>query len=116
MNSPSRLSAVLAYIPIIGWIYVLAAQRRNAFAMFHLRQSIGLVLFLIGVFVGWAVIFWLLSWIPIGDIVGMVLFTLVISAYLFGIVALVLGLINAANSKVAPLPFFGQWANRLPIR
>src|SRR5690349_5064377 len=116
MNSTSRVSAVLAYIPIIGWIYVLTTQRKNGFAMFHLRQSIGLVLFLIGVFVGWAIVFWLLSWIPIGDIVGIVLFTLVISAYLYGVLALVLGLINAASNKVAPLPFFGQWANRLPIR
>jgi len=116
MSDSARVLAILAYIPIIGWIYVLVAGRKNEFDLFHLRQSIGLILFLIGVLVGWAVILWLLSWIPFMVVLGMSLFTLVIAAYLYGIVALILGLLNAYGNKRAVLPLFGQWANGLPIR
>ena len=116
MSNPSRVAAVLAYIPIIGWVYVLIAGRNNNLAIYHLRQSIGLVVFLIGSFVAWAVIGWLLAWIPYMDVLSMALFTLVIAAYIYGVVALILGLINAWQSRTVPLPLFGRWANRLPIR
>jgi uncharacterized membrane protein len=62
------------------------------------------------------VIAWVLAWIPYMGAVAAALFTLVIAAYLFGIVAWVLGVINAATKRVVPLPAFGQWASRLPIR
>jgi uncharacterized membrane protein len=116
MSSASRLPAVLAYIPIVGWLYVFLFERQNAVAVFHLRQSIGLFLFLVGVIVGWVVIAWLLAWIPYMEILAVALFTLVIAAYMYGAVAWVLGLFNALTNRPATLPLFGQWANRLPIR
>ena len=116
MNNASRISAALAYIPVIGWLYVYLFQRNNPLAVYHLRQGLGLVLFLIGIFVGWAVIGWLLAWIPYVAIISIALFTVVIAAYLFGVVALVLGLANALQNRLAPLPLFGGWANRLPIK
>jgi uncharacterized membrane protein len=103
-------------IPVIGWLYVFFFQRKNTLAMYHLRQSIGLFLFLIAAIAGWAVIAWVLAWIPYMGALGAALFTLVIAAYLFGIVAWILGLINALNKQVVPLPGFGQWADRLPMR
>jgi len=115
MSGTSRVAAVLAYIPIIGWLYVLLLQRKNALAMFHLRQSVGLVVFLVGTLVVWAIIFWLLSWIPYFAVLGIALFTLVMTAYFFGVVALIMGLINALSNKSVPLPLVGQWASRLPI-
>jgi uncharacterized membrane protein len=116
MSTPSRLPAVLAYVPVVGWLYVLLFQRKNLVALFHLRQSIGLFLFLVGTFAGWAVIAWLLAWIPYMDILAIALFAIVIAAYLYGAVAWILGLINALRSRLAPLPLFGRWANRLPIK
>jgi uncharacterized membrane protein len=114
--STSRVSAVLAYIPLIGWLYVYLTQRKDLLAMYHLRQSIGLFLFLFGVLAGWAVVGWVLAWIPYLAIVSVALFSIVLGAYLLGAVAWVLGLINALTNKLAPLPLFGKWASRLPIK
>lgn len=54
MSKQSPFPAVIAYlIPVVGWLYVYLFQRKNTLAVFHLRQSIGLVLFLIGSLVVW---------------------------------------------------------------
>lgn len=87
MNVSSRLPAVVAYIPIVGWLYVFIFQRKNTLAAFHLRQSIGLVLFLLMSFVVWVIVAWLLAWIPYMDLISIALFTLVIAAYGFGLIA-----------------------------
>ena len=113
---PSRTPAVLAYLPVVGWLYVFFLQRQNPLAMFHLRQAIGLVLFLLAVFVGWIVVAWILAWIPFAFVFSIGLFALVIVAYLGGVVILLMGLRNALNAKQTPLPVFGEWANRMPIR
>jgi hypothetical protein len=111
----SRVPAVIAYLPVVGWAYVLIWQRKNLLAVYHLRQSIGLVLFLLAITGGWIVVAWLIAWIPYAFVVGIALFTLVIASYLFGVVAFCLGITHALNARLAPLPLFGRWANRLPI-
>ena len=108
--------AALGYIPVIGWLLVLALQRKNPLAIYHVRQSIGLVLFLIVALVIWAVIAFVLSLVPMFSAVGVALFTLVMAAWFFGAVTLVMGVVNALNGKANPLPGFGQRAERLPIR
>jgi uncharacterized membrane protein len=112
----SNIPAVLAYIPLIGWLYVYFLHRQNEFAMFHLRQSVGLVLFLIGSFVLWAVVGWLIAWIPYMAFVSVALFSIVIAAYIFGVIAWVGGIINALNYRATTLPGFGGWAATLPLR
>jgi len=116
MDESSRLPAVLAYIPVLGWLYAFMFRRKNSLAAYHLKQSIGLVLFLIATFIVWAVVAWILAWFPYMDLIGIALFTVVIAAYMFGIVAWILGLLNALRSRLTPLPLFGDWANRLPIK
>jgi uncharacterized membrane protein len=111
----TSVPAALAYIPVIGWLFVFLFQRKNVLAVFHLKQSIGLFLFLLCALVIWAVIAWVLAWIPYMAVFGAALFTMVIAAYLYGLVAWVMGLINALGNRFTPLPFFGQWASRLPI-
>jgi uncharacterized membrane protein len=117
MRKHSNIPAIVAYlVPVIGWLYVFTFQRKNTLAMYHLRQSIGLCLFLVATITGWAVIAWVLAWIPYMGALGVALFTIVIAAYLFSIVAWIMGLINALSGRAVPLPGFGRWANRLPIR
>ncbi len=115
MSGAYRLSAVLAYLPVIGWLYVYLFQRQNKSALYHLRQSIGLFLFLAAAMAMWAAVAWILAWIPSMAVVGVSLFTLVIAVYLFGLVAWVMGILNAVRDKSNPLPWFGRWASRLPI-
>ena len=117
MNTSSRFSAALAYLlPVLGWLYVYFFQRKNSFALYHLRQAIGLVLFLVVTLVAWAVVGWLLAWIPYLNIFSIALFALVVSAYLFGIVAWLFGIYYALSDRESPLPLFGRWAIRLPIK
>jgi uncharacterized membrane protein len=115
MSKSSSFPALIAYIPVLGWLYVYFMQRKNLFAVFHLRQSVGLCLFLVGTFVVWAIIAYLLALIPYMAVFSVALFTIVIAFYIFGVVAWVSGILNALNNKSTPLPLFGHWANRLPI-
>ena len=117
MTKQSTFPAVFAYlIPIIGWLYVYLFQRKNPSAIFHLRQSIGLVLFLLGTLLAWAVVAYVLAIIPYLAVLSVTLFTIVIAAYVFGVVAWVKGMLNAFNDQSIPLPIFGKWASRLPIQ
>ena len=116
MNMSSRLPAVLVYLlPVLGWLYVIFFQRRNSFALYHLRQAIGLVVFLVVILMAWGVVGWLLAWIPYLNVLSIALFALVVGVYLYGIVAWLIGIYNALSDRESPLPLFGQWASRLPI-
>ena len=117
MNTSSRLPAVLVYLlPVLGWLYVFFFQRRNSLALYHLRQAIGLALFLIVTLIAWVVVGWLLAWIPYLNILSIALFALVVAVYLYGIVAWLIGIYNALSERESPLPMFGRLASRLPIK
>ena len=111
----SRWHACVAYIPVLGWIYILIFQRQDEFAMFHVRQSIGLILFLIIAFLAWVAAGWVIAWIPYGMLINVLLFTIVMSAVGFGVIAWIMGIVYALQGRVAFLPIFGKMANRLPI-
>ncbi len=109
----ARFPAVVAYVPVLGWLYVLLVEQRNQLAMFHVRQSIGLVVFVLASFAVWAVIGWIISWIPYGFLVANALFTFVILAVMYGMVAWVIGVVNASRGRAVLLPVFGRLANRV---
>lgn len=115
METSQRIPAVIAYIPVIGWLFVLLTQNKNPFAIFHVRQAIGLILFLILAATAWAAITWVLSWLPFGFLVGNVLFALVIASFIYGIIAWIIGMVSAGRGKTTLLPVFGRRAARLPI-
>ena len=83
MSEHSSVPALIAYIPIVGWLYVYFVQRKNPFAVFHLRQSVGLFLFLVGIFVVWAVVAYLIALIPYMAVFSVALFTIVMAFYIF---------------------------------
>jgi len=112
MENSQRISALIAYIPVIGWLYAALTQRKNSFVIFHLRQSIGLVVFLVAVFAGWLVVAYIIAFIPYALVFGIALFTLVICAFIFCLFAWIIGMTNALKGRVALLPIFGKAANR----
>jgi uncharacterized membrane protein len=117
MSASTRILAAVSYLPLIGWLVAWLAGRKTAFVVFHLRQAIGLVAFLILMLVGWVVVTWLLSWIPYGFLAGNALFPLVIASYAYGLIALVIGIFSALGGRATLLPIFGSFANRLlPVR
>lgn len=113
MTTSQRLSALVAYLPVLGWLYVGIFQSKDKFSKFHLRQSLGLFIFLLAVFLGWAVLAALISLFPYAVLISVALFTLVIFAFLFGIVAWLLGIANALRGRMAMLPVFGRFASRI---
>jgi uncharacterized membrane protein len=107
-----RITAIIAYIPIFGWVFAILAQRKDSFVVFHLRQSIGLVVFLVAVFLGWLGSAYLIAFIPYAMVVGMALFTLVITAFFFCLFAWILGIYNALKGRMVFLPIFGKLSAR----
>jgi uncharacterized membrane protein len=115
MSTSERISAAVGYIPVIGWIYAYFFQRKNELVMFHLKQSISLFLDLIVVLLLWAVVGWVLTWIPYGNVVAITLFTVVMLAFFVGFIAWVIGIANALRGLLKDLPLFNTWVKRLPI-
>jgi uncharacterized membrane protein len=117
MELLQRISAFLAYLlPVVSWLYAWFFQRKSSLVMFHVRQSIGLFLFVLGMGVGWVIITWLLTWIPFGFLFGVVLFSLVITALIVAVVLWLTGMVYALLGRVKMLPIIGEKANQLPIR
>jgi uncharacterized membrane protein len=106
----SKTAAIVSYITIIGWLIAYfttqGTPERNDFSKYHLKQSFGLGL------VGAALN--IISWVFLPMFV-----TSYSSAALFGNIFLVLGLavfvfwllglLNAANDKMAPIPLIGKF-------
>lgn len=116
MNAPRRFPAFIAYfLPVVGWIYVGIFESKNSFARFHLRQSVGLFLFLIFITLLWGVATWLLAWIPYAVVFGVALFSIPLVSYVFGIIAWVIGMTNALYLRETYLPIIGGYSSRLPI-
>lgn len=88
--------AMIAYITIIGLIiaFVMNNEKKNEFARFHIKQSLGLAL--TGLALGLIGMIPILGWI----------------VYIVGIFVLlymwIVGLMNAINSKEKTVPFLGD--------
>jgi uncharacterized membrane protein len=116
VNKPSVL-AFLSYLLLVpGWLFVLLFDRKDEFAVYHAKQSMVLTLFAIGAPLVWAVVGWIISWIPaLGFVIAVALFTMVIAAYALIVVDWIMGMVYALQSKAEPLPVVGRWAQRIPI-
>jgi uncharacterized membrane protein len=87
-NSQGKNIAIIAYITFIGWIIALVmnGNEKSAFASFHIRQMLGLILF---------------SLVSVIPIVGWVLW---VGVFVFWI----MGLISAINGEMKPVPIVGE--------
>ena len=105
-NDRNDRLAILAYvIPIAGPIYLMLAQRENAYIQYHARQMLALTLALIALPMVWAVASWSLSWVPVaGACVSAASFALVILGSLFGVGVWTAGLVQAVQGRLKPLP------------
>jgi len=89
--------AIIAYLTIIGLViaFLLNNDKKHEFSSYHIRQSLGLVLCSVALFIigmipvlGWIVSF-------LGSIILLILW--------------VLGLINAINNEIKPVPVLGKY-------
>ncbi len=89
--------AIIAYITLIGLIiaFVMNNDKKDAFASFHIRQSLGLMVAGLALSVLNVVPF--LGWI------------IAVFGSLFLLVLWVIGLMNAINGKETPVPVLGEY-------
>lgn len=117
MSKPGRNVAFLAYLlPIVGWLYVLLFYKKDEFAVYHAKQSMMLTMTAVGAPAAWAVVAWIVSWLPLaGPIISVALFALVIPIYIFLAATWVIGMVYALQAKMKPVPVLGGWAERISI-
>jgi len=96
VTSEGKTTAIIAYITIIGLIiaFIMNANKKDPFAAFHIRQSLGIGL--TGFALGVIAVIPILGWIVY--ILGSILLI-----YLW-----IMGLINAINSKYKTVPWLGD--------
>lgn len=111
----SKYFAFFAYLlSIIGALYVLIFRRKDDFAVYHAKQSLGIVFLAISLFVAWMGFGWIISWIPyVGFIFAIAFFSLVIAGYLVLFVSWIIGIKYALDEKKQPVPIVGGYALRV---
>lgn len=98
----SKTAAIISYLGIIGWLVAFFTTKdspeRNDFCKYHLKQSLGLGI--IGIL--------------FAVVINILVFAMPSLAIIFSLlwlallVLLILGILNAANDKKAPLPVIGK--------
>lgn len=93
--------AIVAYITLIGFIIaiILHGQKKTALGAYHLRQALGLIIAGIALWIGGM----LLAVITLGF--GALLMPLI---GLLMLIAVILGVVNAANGEMKPSFLFGK--------
>lgn len=101
-SSEDKAVAILSYITLIGFIIaiVLHGNNKTRLGSFHLKQALGLMLFSIGVWFAFIII----AFIPL---INMLLFLIAPLTWLGILVLIIMGIINAANGEMKPLPLVG---------
>jgi len=88
--------AIIAYLTIIGLVvaFVLNNDKKDEFAAFHIKQSLGLIIISLGLFI--------IGMIPI---LGWILSFL---GSIFLLYLWIMGLVNAINHNAKPVPILGH--------
>lgn len=95
-TSEGKTIALIAYITIIGLViaFIMNNEKKNAFAKYHIVQSLGLGL--TGLALGLIGLIPIIGWII--NIVGVL-----VLLYMW-----IMGLVNAINEKEQPVPILGN--------
>lgn len=96
----SKLQSILSYLGILWLVaYFMGKDQRDDFSRFHLKQGLGLIIFSFIFSIALGII---ASIVPaIGIFVNI--------ASLLVLVLLIIGIVNAANGKMKPLPIIGDY-------
>jgi uncharacterized membrane protein len=95
-SDSARIWAIVGYIlPILFFVPLLGEDKNKPGVRFHANQQLVLLLF-------WVVANVVLGFIPI---IGWMLMPV---AFIFGIVLMIMGIMNAAQGAQKPLPLIGK--------
>lgn len=101
-----RTVAILAYITLIGWIVAIVMHTNNPvkskFAVFHLRQALGIYMLALGIIIPIFLIIFILPF-----------FVFLIPLIQLGIIVLsILQIIQAINGKKQGIPLAGPFIDK----
>ncbi len=113
-DDEGKIFAVIAYLlGIIGFLIVLLAKKDNKFAMYHAKQSLVLSIAALIIFIPGSIVTAIIGIVPvIGWIIALVLSLVMMLIGLGFLVFVVLGIINAINLQMKPLPIIGKFADK----
>ena len=103
-----KLLALLSYVIGIVAIVVLV-QRKNAYALYHAKQSLTLCVGVIAASIALSILGIVLAMVKLGFL--SMFLSLGFFAAVLGLV--IVGALNAWNGRQRPLPFLGQYSERL---
>jgi len=114
VSQASRYLAFVSYLlGLPGALFVLLARHDDPFAIYHARQSLRLAIIAVAAPLIWVVVAWMLAWIPlVGGMLGVVLFALVIAAYVGVLISWIAGMIYSLKGQARPIPLFGARSRR----
>ena len=117
MSRSSRYLAFLSYLfSLPGALVVLLVRRDDPFGVYHARQSLTLAIIGIVTPLIWAIVAWVLAWIPtFGAMLGVILFALVIAVYAGILFSWIAGMVYSLRGQVQPLPLFGTRSTPRPV-
>ncbi|AZB01634.1 DUF4870 domain-containing protein [Chryseobacterium joostei] len=94
----NKTLSIVSYITVFGWLvsFILGKEKPNSLLKYHLKQSLGLVIFSIAL----SIIINILFIVTNLEILGILGFLPLILA--------IVGIINAANEIEKPLPIIGK--------
>ena len=117
-EKPNRLLAVISYlIPVLGSVVVFLVGRKNLFALYHACQAFALAMMVILLPVVWALISWVVAWVPLaGPTISAATFSIVMAGVLTFLILTVVGISKALGANVSPLFLVGKWGERLFVR
>ncbi|GAA4144773.1 hypothetical protein GCM10022216_28100 [Sphingobacterium kyonggiense] len=96
----SKLQSILSYLGILWLVaYFMGKDQRDDFSRFHLKQGLGLIIF--------SFIFSIALGIIAAIVPAIGIFVNIASILI--LVLLVIGIMNAANGKMKPLPIIGDY-------
>jgi uncharacterized membrane protein len=105
-----KMMAILAYII---FLVPLLAARDKKFAMFHTEQALVLLIAYIVIYIGFIILTIILRAVSTALSCGISILSILI--WVGFLVFWIMGLINAAQGKLKPLPFIGQYGEKLNL-
>lgn len=94
----NKTLSIVSYITLFGWLisFIIGKEKSSSFLKYHLKQSLGLVIFSIVLFIILNILL-MATKIGILGILGCI-----------PLVLMIIGIINAANDVEKPLPIIGK--------
>jgi uncharacterized membrane protein len=100
--------SIISYFTLVGWIiaFVLYNNNKSRLAAFHIRQSLGLIILSVALYI----IMFIFLFIPV---IGWIISILIYICFIGVFVLWIIGLIAAINGQEKPIPVIGDMAQKM---